>query len=409
MKLDSASPHLAAFEPEKYPRTYQFGRVDRWFTVVIMAALAAFGACIAAYAPLAPTFTGVAGLLLGLFFVGVALWTSAAAVRTRVVLSADRIDYRGPLSSRSVAGEDVRGWGRAANGGRGIDIQLKPGRGRKIRLYDSVSRDALFDAWLARFPNLDAAERNASLARVLDDRTLGATPADVAVRLKRAVWLARIGNVAAFVSLVEMQIAPNWWTTRVDVAVALTLSFIALLARVLFRGLVVLRPTRNDARASLFLMLVLPMFGPPVRLMTQANLQDGQTLVRYMMIAVVLGMLLAGIRRAGAGKRLLASTGVWICLGVVFVASVGWLNVWLDYRAIEPARVTVTARTFVKGPAWRIGTGPTIAAPAGRTVFVSHEDYANLQVGDAACLTDHPGLLGLRWTELHRCPVVSSR
>ena len=369
-----------------------------------MTGVAALGVAFARHVSLAPTLTTVAGLALAAFFIGIAVWSSAAALRTRAVLWPHRLDYRGPFTSRSVACEEIHGWGRPTNGGRGVEIRMKPGRGRKILLHDGVSRDALFDTWLARFPNLDAEELQASRARVHADRTLGATPTDVAVRLKRGVWLARIGAVLALLSLLVSQFGPRWWITSADIAVALALPLVAVLASVLFRGLVVLRPTRNDARASLFLMVMLPIFGPPIRLLTQVNLQGGEMFARCASIAAVVGILLSCIIRPGIGKRRVASTGVWICLGVYVAASCCWLDVWLDRASVQTVQVVVTSRGVAGGPAWGVRIGPTTDSPPGRNLFVSYPDYSALRAGDTACLADHPGLFGLRWAELHPCP-----
>ncbi len=350
-----------------------------------------------------------AGILLAGGFGSLTTWIAAAGLRTRVILSENSLDYRGAFLSRSVRVADILGRRRAPSQTNGIQFDLRPGRGRRLRMRGDLARDEWFESWLARIPDLDAEERTASLTGVLEDRTLGATADDVAVRLKRVVLLGRIGAALAVVLLTELQFGPIRWTTQADIATAFAVGFAALLSLVLLRGLVTLVPTRNDARPSPLLMVALPTFVLPFRVWVQFNLHDGRWPSIVAMALASLGLICALPPASSASGRALAKLGACGCIIAFLGTGIAWLNVGLDRRHVQPVRVAVTARSVGKGPVWRIGIDDRNAASSDRGLFVSRADYEALQVGDTACLSEHPGLIGLRWAEVHSCADAPSR
>jgi len=399
-----------AFDPQRYPKTYAFPVSDRWTMVVIAAGLLVFIGWLVATGSAGSTRSDLAaGVLLAGSFAALAIWIAMAALRTRVILSEHGLEYRGAFLSRSVRVADILGRRRAPGQTKGIQFDLRPGRGRRLRMRGDLKRDEWFESWLARIPDLDAAERAASLASLFEDRTLGATPDDVAVRLKRAVLLGRMGAGLAIVLLFELQFAPAWWTTQLDIAIALALGLGALLSVVLLRGLATLVQTRNDARPSALLMIVVPTLVLPFRVWVQFNLHDGRWLAVGAAALAYLGLLSALPLASSASGRGLAKLCAWGCVMAFLGTGIAWLNVRLDRQSVQPARVAVTARSVGKGPVWRIGVAQANADSPDRVLFVSRADYKALQVGDAACLSEHPGLIGLRWAEVHPCADATSR
>jgi hypothetical protein len=377
--------------------------------VVLAAVLLAFIGWLTATRANAPTRDDFIGeILLAIGLGALAIWLVTAALRTRVILSEHGIESRGAFLSRSVGVADILGHRRVPNQPKGIQFDLRAGRGRRLRIRSELKRDEWFESWLARIPDLDAAERATSLARVLEDRTLGATPDDVAVRLKRVVLLGRIGGLLAIVLLLELQFAPAWWTTQLDIAIAFALGLAALLSPVLLRGLVTLEPTRNDARPSPLPMLALPMFVLPSRVAMQFNLQDGRWLVIVATALACAGLLFALPLASSASGSVLARLGARAFIIGFLGIAIAWLNVGLDRQRVPPVRVAVTARSVGKGPVWRIGVTQADGAPPEHGLFVSRADYSVLQVGDVACLSEHRGLFGLGWAELHPCAEAAS-
>ena len=397
-----------AFDPQRYPRTYTFSASGRGTMVVGAAGLLTFIGWLIAVRSTTSTRSDLAtGIFAFGAFAALATWIAAAGLRTRAILSEDGLEYRGAFLSRSVRVADILG--RRCPYAQAIQFELRPGRGRRLRMRGDLARDEWFESWLARIPDLDAAERAASLARVLEDTTLGATPDDVAVRLRRAVLLGRVGAAIAFALLLELQVAPAWWTTQSDIAIAVALGFAALLSAVLLRGLVTLVPTRNDARPSALPMIAAPMLVLPLRVWTQFNLHDGRMLTIGAVALTLLGAWTALPMASSPRRRALATLGACACVVAFVGTGIAWLDVWLDRRPVQPVRVAVTARDIGKGPARRIGVAQANGAPPERVLFVSRADYKALQVGDIACLSEHPGLLGLRWAEVHACADATDR
>ena len=335
-----------------------------------------------------------------------ATWLVAMGSRTRLVLSADSLDYRGAVVSRRILAAHVLGRRRLPHGRGGIQIVPRPGHGRKLQISGDLTRDAWFDAWFARIPDLDATEHAASLARVLNDRTLGATPRDVTERLARATWLARIGGIGAILTPIALLYGPIWWNGQADVDVAMCLPIVAIVAAALYRGLVTLSPlgtSANDARPSLFPMILLPSIALLVRLMTQSNMRAWQSLVAPAVVGGALGAALALALDPGLRKRIGAVLGVMAGTGLLAAAAVIWLDVRIDPQAVQPVRVSVTGWQLGKGVGGTVFLGPAPTSFDWRDVHIMRREMSGLQVGTIACLSEHPGLFGLRWAEVHRC------
>ena len=405
MTTDPAATTAAPFEPGRYPRTYRFSGGTRWTLVVLAIAVVAIAVFIASPARFASDDRATRIVLMVLLG-ALAIWLVAMGNRTRLVLSADSLAYRGAVVSRHIPVAHVLGRRRPANSRRAIQIVPRPGHGPKFQISGDLTRDAWFDAWFERIPDLDAAEHAASLARVLEDRTLGATPRDVTERLVRATWLARIGGIGAILTPVALLYGPIWWNGQADVDIAMCLPIVAIVAAALYRGLVTLSPpgtSANDARPSLFPMILLPSFALLVRLMTQSNMRAWQSLVAPAVVGGALGAALALALDPGLRKRIGAVLGVMASMGLLAAAAVIWLDVRIDPQAVQPVRVSVTGWQFGKGVSGTVFLGPAPTSFDWRDMQVRRREMSGLQVGTIACLSEHPGLLGLRWAEVHRC------
>lgn len=225
-------------------------------------------------------------------------------------------------------------------------------------------------------------------------------------RLARARTLVWIGNIAGLLAMPLLQFGPIWWDVKIDLTIALCLPIAALLAAVLFRGLVTLTSlnTANDARPSLVPMIVFPSMAVLTRLLLQANVRDWTPLVLPAVAGGALGAALTMLLDAKLRNRMGAALGNFVYMTLFARAVIGWLDVRIDPYVVQPVRVAVTGHSTAKGPIWRIHLG---AAPTGddwRTVSVSRQKFLDLQIGQVACLSEHPGLFGMRWAELHRCP-----
>ena len=403
---DADTGPAAPFDPGRYPRTYRLSVSVRWILAGLAIATAALGTYLVSPANSSRSRGGTVEWAGAALLLVSAAWLLALGERTRLVLSADSLVSRGVLLSRQVSIAHILGRRRTPNSRRGIRIIARPGHGRALQLSGDLKRDAHFDAWFARIPDLDATDHAASLAQVLQDRTLGATPRDVQERLARAKRWATIGAVASFALLVEIRLAPLLWDNQVDVAIAICLPIVALLAAGLARGLVTLTPinkARNDARPSLFPMLLLPSIGVVLRVTTQFNIEGWQAILIPSLVGGALGSAYAMAFDVDLRRRVGAALTTFFGMAVFAAAAFLWLDVRADLAAVTPVRAAVTTRQADKAAATVIGLGPADTAIDWTHVHPMRADLADLQIGSVACLAEHPGLLGLRWAELHRC------
>ena len=397
---DDANPAAALpFEPGRYPRTYRFPVGVRLTLSAMAIAVVAIGVFIATSAR-TPRHGEVMGLWMldGILF-AVASWMQVLAVRTRLVLSADGLDHRGAFLSRHLSTAQILGRRRTHNSRRGMRIVPRPGHGRALPISGDLQRDAHFEAWFARFADLDAAEHAASLANLLQDRGLGATPRDVGDRLAHAKLLARIGAVASLALLVELRVGPALWESTIDVTIAMCMPLVALLAAGLVRGLVTLTPRDrddNDARPSLFPMIMLPSIGVLLRVPPQSNFSDWKALVLPAIIGGALGTAYAMTIDVGLRRRIGAALGTLAGMGIFAAAAYLWLDVRADISSVTPVRAAVTGRWSGKAPGGGIGLGPAATVADWASVRVTRATLDDLQIGSIACLSEHPGLFGLR-------------
>ena len=398
----------AALDPSRYPRTYRYDLASRCVLGTMGVAFVALSAFMARGSR--PDQLVATVLIVGMTG-GLGLWLVAAAWRTRAILSERGIDYRGAVLARSVPLADIAGWRRTPGQQRGIQFDLKPGAGRRLRITSDLKRDADWDAWFARLPDLDAAERAASRAQVLGDTTLGATPQDVAPKLDRVIAFSRVAMWLAAATAVSLQFEPWLWDRHVILATALCIPLLALLAALLLPGLVTLSANRNinDVRPSMLGVMLLPSMALGAYLWNHANLARCQPLVAPALACGLLGLLLAVRRdptlRQRAGDALLA----FACIGVYGGVATAWIDIAADVRAAPGQRVAVVGTYTDKGPVWRVRLGPAPTPTDWATIDVPRHRFFELQVGDVACLREHPGLLGMPWAELQACADAAGR
>ena len=140
----------------------------------------------------------------------------------------------------------------------------------------------------------------------------------------------------------------------------------------------------------------------------QFNLHDGRWPTIVATALAYLGLLSGLPMAASAPGRALAKLGACGCVIAFVGIGIAWLNVVLDRQHVKAVRVAVMTRSIGKGPVWRIGIAQADAASPERVLFVSRADYKALQIGDTACLSEHPGLIGMRWAEVHPCAEATS-
>ena len=397
------------FDPSKYPANYLVSAGNRWLFAVIAALVAAAGVYIATIprhgAPSDDWILVVIASLTG----WLGAWLLLRAFRSRLILWPDRLDYRGAILSRSMAAADIRGWRRPRNRRKGYALEPREGRGRKLLIPDDLRRDDLSEAWFGRFPNIDQEELDASRARVVEDRTLGATARDIDEALALATRVAWIAGWLVVALVFWANVLP--FRLQVNAALSLALPPLALWACFQWRGLFRLVPVslRKDVRPTLFPALMLPSLALLIDFQSLVNVQAWHSLIAP---AIAGGALIAALalklenETDGLGTRAVAAAWVLVAAAAYVGVAACAANVWLDVAQVRPVRVSVVGVRGILDRSrggYAVGLGPAPTPTDWPVVRVARPDFAFLRVGDVACLSEHAGLFGLPWAELHRC------
>jgi hypothetical protein len=151
------------FDPERYPRTYVFSRLSRWFLVSVGLLLCA--GCLAGafyFGWIADVPANGRIVVVGLLavFAALGLYLAAAAQFYRVILSAEGIEVFEVLRRLHLERANIVGRQRAVNQiGAGWTLVPKPGFGRKLQLSTFLKTDKDFSARLLSLPDLDGGDK----------------------------------------------------------------------------------------------------------------------------------------------------------------------------------------------------------------------------------------------------------
>ena len=415
MSIDSGEASHLPFDRARYPITYRATTTNRWGYVVIAVIMAALGVYLARTIRPEGSADRWVGIVLPIVVAGFAAWLLLFGFRTRLILAPDGLDYRGALLSRRVAAVDIRGWRRPPKGRKGYALELREGRGRNLLISDVLGWDDSSRAWFDRFPDIDQVELEASRARTLEDRSIGATPRDVDEKIAAAIRAARVATCLAL----ALAAWANWLPVHLEVNAALSLALppLALWACLQWRGLFRLVPAalHKDIRPTLYPVLILASVALLIDLGHLINLRAWQPLIAPAVAAGALAAALAlKLESPTDAPSVRISAAAWVMFAATAYAGLAACaaNVWLDRAAVRPVRVSVVGTRGILGRpigAYRMALGPAPTSIDWASVQVSRQDFAFLRVGDVACLSEHAGLVGIAWAELHRCADTPDR
>ena len=106
---------------------------------------------------------------------------------------------------------DARAYGATSHDGEGLACR------RNLLISDVLGWDDSSRAWFDRFPDIDQVELEASRARTLEDRSIGATPLDVDEKIAAAIRAARVATCLAL----ALALWANWLPVHLEVNAAL--------------------------------------------------------------------------------------------------------------------------------------------------------------------------------------------
>ena len=335
-----------------------------------------------------------------------AAYLVASALRARVMLSADRIEVYGALRARRMARADISGR-RLLQVGHGQTMtQLVPSvAGMKALKFSrrGWSADSSFDMWLDSLPDLDAQERHASEAEIAANVELGNTPEERMARLAAGKKVATALTVISWAAAAWAYMYPHPYAAALLALALLPWLAIALAAK--SAGLYRIDTRRNDVRPSVAIAIYLPGIVLLTRALQDVGVLEWHSALLYAALTAALlcwaaVMSDAAVRSKPAIVILLLALGGAYGYGVVVLG-----NSQLDRAPGNHYEVNVLARRIGGGRnrTYHLTLAPWGPRSEAREVTVPRALYTNAQPGQAVCIHQGPGALGIPWYAVSSC------
>ena len=151
-------PATSTFDPGQYPRTYRVSLKYRILMVFVGVVNMALGPICIVYFGNGQDASGLGERIgftfLGVLFFALGLYVVTLVLKMNVILYADRIEWQGVRSTRSLTRDEIAGWRveRMAYYWTLVLLPRKPGM-KNLRIMLMLKTDGAFDAWMASLQN----------------------------------------------------------------------------------------------------------------------------------------------------------------------------------------------------------------------------------------------------------------
>lgn len=384
--------------PAEWPRTYRASLPWRVFMVAGGTTLSAVGIWCIWYFGTGHEVRGSADTILMMslsaFFVLLGSYSAGAALRERITLLPDAIEYDALFTTTRIERGEIAGYRFSA-------FQLNLFLGGPDRRIFGISLlfrpDAAFMAWLAAIGAPEGAEQVAVRKAANEDAAPGATPKDPEAHAGAARTVARLLNILAYGALVVSLAAPS---PSVLALLALMPWLAIALCRRYGPACVIEEPANHTARGDLRHAILVPAVALGLRAMADVNLLDASPLL---LPALPGGVFMAGvIAWVSPGlRRRPPRLGLYGAFLAAYVASVLALaNTWLDAAPPRNFLATVISSQASHGLGavqYYLEVSPWGPYPVENEIRVGRMLHHLTGAGQLVCIHVHPGALGLPW------------
>ena len=384
------------------PHIYQYSPLMKGVWSSAFAGLATLGVVgivmAAAWVPHAPWMMQIGGA--GLALLG--LYGLASVFRYRLVLYADRFEYHGVFTSRTVRFDEiVRTFHPVQQYGH-FNISLRLSNGRSVRISDFGRMDAVLEDWLNSLPNEEVAEANAKRERLLANPTFGATPE---VR-ERAI--AVHGRMIWVVNMIAFGLCGWAWFRPTPYASCMYALMVAPMVAIVLCALScrrweVMGGGPSD-RLDISGLAVFPSMLLFLRAILDIQLESWLPTLAGAMVAggAALALCIVADGRFRPTPTMLAAV---VCLIYGWGGSV-LLNDLLDQARPKIFHVDVLDKHESSGKATSYGLTLTAWGmhPSGEDASVSSDLYQQVKAGDHVCVYLYPGRFGWPYYDADTCP-----
>lgn len=390
------------------PRTYRTSIGNRIFLTLVACGNAGGGLLGMIYFGMGHEMKGPGERLFFVFlsflFVALGSYLLLYTFKSKIVLYADRIEWHGVKSQRSLRRDDIAGW-RITRTQYVSTLELhsrSPGT-KKLKVSLMLKRDDVFDGWFAGLANLDAQEREESLAQVVEDQRIAATPEDRAQKLAKAKKIATVLSWAAGIASVWGWLYPRPY--ELAIAILAIIPGIAVILLATGGGLYQMEGRRHDVRADLFLAFIVPSAVLTLRSVWDFEFLEWSPILKLAIVgSMVLTILVVGADRGMRERR-------WAFLAFLFLSffygfgAMAQANALLDRSEGQVFQTQVLAKRISSGKSttYYFTIDPWGPRSEPNEVSVSRALYQATSVGQNVCVWLRKGSLRVPWFVIGSC------
>ena len=399
--MSPSTPQAQAFDASRYPRDYAPSLANRLIWITFGGLLTALGILGVWYSLAAGDELGPKGpplmITLSLLFVLLGGYLVLFMAFSKIILRPDAVEVQSPLSRRIMLREEIRGRRFLSNTST-IELLPRDDSQKKLKIAFFAKPDALFTAWFASIPDIDAGELANSETEIASDPEFGLTPE------QRTEQLARAGMTARWLTRGVLLISawgffyPRPYQLIMGILAAVPLLAVMLLLR--SKGLYQMEGRRNDARPSLVVAFLLPTCVLMIRAVTGVNFPRWMPLFTLgLACGCTLTLLVASAdrrlreRRANMGAIFLIAT--FYGLGVAAQA-----DELLDRSTPQVFRVAVLSKRVArssKSTTYFLRVEPWGPKPDANDVSVPGRLYDVVPPKQTVCINLLQGALKIPW------------
>jgi hypothetical protein len=207
-------------------------------------------------------------ITLSLLFVLLGGYLILSMAFSKIILRPDAVEVQNLLSRQSMLREEIRGRRFLFNTST-IELLPRDSSQKKLKIAFFSKPDALFAAWFASIPDIDAAELAKSETEIASDFEFGLTPEQRSEQLASAQTTARWLTGGVLLISAWGLFYPHPYQLIMGILAAVPLLAVMLLLR--SKGLYQMEGRRNDARPSLVISLLFPGCVLTIRAVTGVN------------------------------------------------------------------------------------------------------------------------------------------
>ena len=339
-----------AFDVSRYPRDYAPSLVNRLIWISFGGMLAAVGILGVWYSLVAGDELGPKGpplmITLSLLFVLLGGYLILSMVLSKIILRPDAVEVQNPLSRRTMLREEIGGRRFLPNTST-IELLPRDKSQKKLKIAFFSKPDALFTAWFASIPDIDAAELAKSESEIASDVEFGLTPEQRSEQLARARMTARWLTRGALLISAWGLFYPRPYQLIMGILAAVPLLAVMLMLR--SRGVYEMEGRRNDARPSLVIPFLIPSCVLAIRAITGVNFLRWMPLFTLCLVgACALTLLVASADRRMRERRA-AMGGIFLIAAFYALGVAAQADELFDRSTPQVFRVAVLSKRVSSG------------------------------------------------------------